>query len=1125
MGARVDYTVTSQWNGGFVFEVLVTNTGTQAIRDYQVGFDLPGDITQVWNGQVTAHEGEGYVIMDDDDANDIAPGETARFKVQVASDNAQLPTRFTVNEQPAIVENPEVALPGDGSGQDAFVDNVAVVGPDITAAELQTLINEAPEDATVQLAAGDFVFNDSLTITRSDVSLVGAGSDATTITFTNEALDRNPDHGIYVVGAGTAAAGRLRDNADEHDTTLTLESGHRLDVGDTVRIWQDNDAEYFAAIGNDSWKGSATSPLRTSMAKVEAVDGSAVTLDRGVHFDFEGGEARIQRVDTLENVTLQGFTVQYELGTPDNAVFSNTLPRLLDYHALEFDGTVDSRMSDIQVINGPSVAFEFARSLDAKADHLEAHGSFNKGSGGNGYAYELYESYGGEFIQLEDSGMRHSALFASWRSSVNNEVHVAFTDRDINFHGGRDHDNIVQVDRSIRDPATDRMSPTLWINQGGESFGAPTDPAANEVTFDYAIGSRRNDVVESSDDGAYLDGALGHDTLIGSNADDTLRGGMGNDILEGGRGTDTAILAQEYADYDISAMQDGSVFLDGSGDDDILIDIERAVFADGTRLNVDSRTVTQGPTPQTPTPEEILANDIEVFPDLESEDRRPDTADEAPEGDAQEDLSALVRLESVSRWSTGYVMAVEVTNTSDTSIDNPQIRFDLPVDVTQFYGASLLSQDGDTYTVAYEGNDTLAPDATMRFSFKAYAPESHLPEALKLNDTDLAVDPSQLYAGSGDEPVVDAQTSVTSNIVNTWSSGYTAEVLVENTSNLAITNPTVSFGLPGEIDTLWNGVMERDGDRYTVSDDNANVLQPGDVWRFSYRVYDTHQALPSDTTVIGEPGPPESEPTTVTSNMINVWASGYTTEVLVENTSGTAIADPTVSFELPVDIDTLWNGVVMRDGNRYTVTDDTPSVLQPGDTWRFTYRVYDTDQALPSETVVQGQAEPAKVDPSQTQLPVDTHGNPITGEAGDTLTGTAGDDTLNGLRGDDYISGAGGQDRLVGGRGADMLTGGVGTDTFAYLFTSDSTPLKRDTILDFNRLEGDKIDLSAIDADARLDGNQNFVWLGKSGFSGNGGEIRTSGTTLQADVNGDGVVDMAVDVLGVSALVSEDAII
>lgn len=493
-----------------------------------------------------------------------------------------------------------------------FVDGVAVVGPDITANELETLLSVAPQGATVRLSAGEYTFDSSIVVTRADVSLVGAGSDETRITFTDAALAKNAAHGFLFQGIGTTSVGYLLADAAEQTRTLTLENAHRLQVGDTVRIWQENDPAFLAEIGDTTWQGST--PLRTSMAKVTNIDNGTATLDRGIHFDFDAGAARIQRVNTIDNISLEGLSIGYQLGTPDAGTFSNVLPQLERYRAVEFKHTTDSHVSDVQVINGPSLAFEFHRSLDVSATHLHAHGAFNKGAGGNGYAYELRESYDGTYTQLEDSGMRHSLLFASSWSSVGNNTHIAFTDRDINFHGGRDHDNVVQVAQSIRDPQFDFMSPTLWINLNGETFGAPTDSQANHVAFEYAIGTRRHDLIPGADDGVYLDGALGNDTLLGGADNDLLRGGLGNDTLDGGPGTDTAFFESPLDSYRISSVDEEWLLFDGRSDDGLLTDIERAVFSDGKMLDVQSGTVTQGEPFRAPSPEEIISQGSVSFP-------------------------------------------------------------------------------------------------------------------------------------------------------------------------------------------------------------------------------------------------------------------------------------------------------------------------------------------------------------------------------------------------------------------------------------------------------------------------------------------------------------------------------
>jgi len=72
----------------------------------------------------------------------------------------------------------------------------------------------------------------------------------------------------------------------------------------------------------------------------------------------------------------------------------------------------------------------------------------------------------------------------------------------------------------------------------------------------------------------------------------------------------------------------------------------------------------------------------------------------------------------------------------------------------------------------------------------------------------------------------------------------------------------------------------------------------------------------------------------------------------------------------------------------------------------------------------------------------------------DTGHGGAGADAVRGGQGDDVLTGGAGDDYLTGDLGADTLTGGPGADTFR-AFAGGG----RDVITDFNRAEGDRIQL------------------------------------------------------------------
>ena len=78
---------------------------------------------------------------------------------------------------------------------------------------------------------------------------------------------------------------------------------------------------------------------------------------------------------------------------------------------------------------------------------------------------------------------------------------------------------------------------------------------------------------------------------------------------------------------------------------------------------------------------------------------------------------------------------------------------------------------------------------------------------------------------------------------------------------------------------------------------------------------------------------------------------------------------------------------------------------------------------------------------------------------------------IKGTDSNDKLIGTSGDDLLDGGLGRDELEGGSGADKYIFSSLSDSLDtgagVNGDTIIGFNRDEGDKIDLSKIDA--RLD--------------------------------------------------------
>lgn len=131
------------------------------------------------------------------------------------------------------------------------------------------------------------------------------------------------------------------------------------------------------------------------------------------------------------------------------------------------------------------------------------------------------------------------------------------------------------------------------------------------------------------------------------------------------------------------------------------------------------------------------------------------------------------------------------------------------------------------------------------------------------------------------------------------------------------------------------------------------------------------------------------------------------------------------------------------------------------------------------------------------------------GTGNDKLYGGSGNDLLYGESGKDVLYGGAGNDKLYGGSGIDRMYGGTGKDTFCFKAYAESgaTKASADIILDFSIAEGDRIDLSALDANVKAAGDQAFIYRGTSAFSGKYGELRyeklSSDTYIYCDNDGD----------------------
>ncbi|WP_343714237.1 calcium-binding protein [Inquilinus sp.] len=147
----------------------------------------------------------------------------------------------------------------------------------------------------------------------------------------------------------------------------------------------------------------------------------------------------------------------------------------------------------------------------------------------------------------------------------------------------------------------------------------------------------------------------------------------------------------------------------------------------------------------------------------------------------------------------------------------------------------------------------------------------------------------------------------------------------------------------------------------------------------------------------------------------------------------------------------------------------------------------------------------------------------------ENLSGSQGNDSLTGNGAANTLQGWNGNDTLSGGLGTDTLTGGGGADRFVYGAIADSAVgANADRITDFSHAQRDRIDLSAIDANTGLAGNQAFTFI-VGAFTHVAGQLHAvasgTDTLVEGDVNGDGAADFQIKLSGLPTMVAADFIL
>ncbi len=760
-----------------------------------------------------------------------------------------------------------------------------------TAADLQTMIDAASEGTTFVLQAGTYEFDRTVTLDQSNVSLIGQGRGETIIEVTS-AIGSDPAIvlGLELYKTDIAATDALAEAASVGDTEITVAAGHNIQVGDYIYIAADNTAAYFTEIGDTEWKKS--NPLRTIMVEVTSVDGDTVGFDTPLTFDFAPPITEVQTRPLIEGNTLSGFTMVGPYGEADPGAFYNSSGQ--GQTMIMVGGTAGASLSNIGIKDGISHGITFAGSIDAHLDDFTMDGTLNKGAGGNGYAVWIRDVFESDFSDLSIYDTRHAVLFASYTTASNNTVHVTSTNRDINFHGGRDQYNTVVVDEMIRDEVEQGyMAWATFYNQG-ERYGAPTDPTTNPITFGTLVASGKGDEAYARAEGAQLwmvggndtaHGAAGDDYISGGNGNDVIYGSAGDDTVNGGAGTDTLILEGSLDDYAISA-NGTDIYLTTAAGRTLVREVEDFVFAGTAFDDDDLLAMASVETSPDTGAEPTLPYDQPATDDETGNDTGGDTGTETPPADL---TLPTFDWRQGSVWSSGFTTYIDIANITGQIMEDFQIIFSDPAfSISNIWGATQsvlddgslmisgagysLELDADkAISVGFNGNGPVPADETITYTAVINGVTYVIGED-NSSDADDTVpsDTGEDTVGTGDD-TIDAGEDTAGTGDDTVGSG-------EDT--IATGDDTVDAGQ----DTTGSGEDTLGTGEDTVSegsDDTASVALPSITWRQG-----------------------------------NVWNGGFTAYIDIDNITDQVLENVEIRISDPsFTVSSTWGASSYVDGN------------------------------------------------------------------------------------------------------------------------------------------------------------------------------------------------------------------
>lgn len=209
--------------------------------------------------------------------------------------------------------------------------------------------------------------------------------------------------------------------------------------------------------------------------------------------------------------------------------------------------------------------------------------------------------------------------------------------------------------------------------------------------------------------------------------------------------------------------------------------------------------------------------------------------------------------EVTNQWGNEFEARITLENTDVIKLSDWAVSFDYQADISEVWGATLVSRDGNRYSVANEGwNADIESGKAIAFyligTTDVPATEIDAPVTYAVNETEVSgvTGGPRSEAGAGDahDQVGDPLLTTDSHpyeavfrALRSWDEGFIGEFTVKNNSVSHLAGWELAFEYTGSIDSVWNGLLAaHSGTRYTIKSPPWNHdLAPGGAATIRFR--------------------------------------------------------------------------------------------------------------------------------------------------------------------------------------------------------------------------------------------------------------------------------------------------